>query len=99
MSNQVTVTRGQTFRIRRALRVGLKGSQFSAEVRAMGSNRKVGDLTIRELDVDEVCLLELEAPTEGWPLTILSTDIKALMGDEVAYSETLQINVVRNVTV
>ena len=100
MAERLTIKRGATFRIRRALPADLRGATFRAEVRAMGSGSLVGELSVRELDGgNTICLLELESATHDWPLTVLSADIWAeFPGGDSVVSSTIHIEVQRNVT-
>ena len=96
----LSIKRGSTFRYRMPLPADLRDAAFQAQVRAMGSGALVSDLTIRVIDVDALCLLELEADdTSEWPISNLSADVEARLGNEVVHSETIQIKVLRNVTV
>lgn len=99
MADVQVIKRGATFRWTIGLTNDLRGASFKAQVRAMGSERLIADLAIREVDVDEAVVLELESPTADWPITNLSADVQAVLADETVYSETIQIQVVRNVTV
>lgn len=98
MARTTTLKRGDTFRMRLQLDVGLKGWSFTARARYLASGWDVGSLTCREIDVSGVCLVEIEGPTDGWPLSEVGIDVRAQLGAEVVHSETIQINVQREVT-
>ena len=95
---EYSTKRGSTFRIRVPFEAGLKGMSHRCQVKAMGSGSLVADLNVREIDVAGVCLLELEGPTDDWPVTILSADVQSIEGNEVIHSHTILIRVLRNVT-
>ena len=99
MAGVQVIKRGATFRLRLGLTNDLRGAEFKAQVRAMGSGRPVDDLAIRQLDVDEAVVLELEAATTDWPVSNLSADVRATLEGETVFTETIQIKVVPNVTV
>ena len=98
MSETVVITRGATFRHRLPFDVSLKGAEFVCNVSAMGSGRHIASLSVREIDVDALCLLEVEGPTDDWPLTELSMEARANVSGDTIISETINIKVRRNVT-
>ena len=99
MASVQAIKRGATFRLRLGLTNDIRDATFTAQVRAMGSGRLVADLSVRQLDVDGATILELESPTDDWPASNLSTDVRATLDSEVVYTETVQIKVIANVTV
>ncbi|WP_146592316.1 hypothetical protein [Puniceibacterium confluentis] len=90
-------TRGATFRMRDVLPMDLTG--YTIRSQAVAGNF-VTDLECRVVD-EAGGVIEVEqsaALTAAWPLGMMSMDVRAQLGDEVAFSEILTIHVLKGVT-
>ncbi|MDO6732862.1 hypothetical protein Q4577_22875 [Marinovum sp. 2_MG-2023] len=94
----LTLKRGATFRTLMKLGFNVRDYTIASTVSRRG--REISDLTTRVVN-EEFGWVEIEADaatTETWPTSLLRMDIQSSLGAEVVQSETILIEVRREIT-
>lgn len=100
--------RGATLRHRLRWPASLQAAEVTSEVLLPDGARQ--SLSLRVLEASDLlpgaaepgfAFVEISAPaalTAAWPVAVLPTDVRCQIGDEVAHSEILYLNILPGVT-